>query len=374
VLGEALRDAGQLERADSTLVEAIETATRLGNGAAEALVVRWQLRLQTDPEVSFDEAAGAFATAIDQLEALGVELALAKAWIASAEVPWLRGQAAASQQALERGLAYARSAGDTRVEALVLPALLGVAFFGPMPVDAAITRCEGILAEASPEGPVAASAVRALAGLHAMKGEFEQAWACIERDRAILRDLGLKVVVSSSAVVAGIVGLLADDPVRAVAELRWGYEIVDEMGDRNSLSDVAAHLAEAVLLEDREAEALALTALSEENAAAEDLPVQIHWRATRAKALAAKGELADAERLASEAVSLAERTDFLNLHADALLALSEVLRHAGRWPDARVILAQAAELYERKGNVVSANRARNLNETLGPTAASPRTG
>ena len=80
---------------------------------------------------------------------LGHERGLAKAWVSLAEIPWLRGQAEASEHALERGLAYARSSGDTRTEALALNSLVGVALTGPMPVKLAIERCNEVLEETS---------------------------------------------------------------------------------------------------------------------------------------------------------------------------------------------------------------------------------
>jgi predicted Zn-dependent protease len=57
-------------------------------------------------------------------------------------------------------------------------------------------------------------------------------------------------------------------------------------------------------------------------------------------------------------VSLAERTDALNRHADALVALAEVLELAGSEDEARGFLNEALALYERKGNVAAARRAR----------------
>jgi DNA-binding SARP family transcriptional activator/tetratricopeptide (TPR) repeat protein len=359
-LGEALRDAGQLDRAETTLDEAITAATRTGDAAAEAraLAVRWQVRLQTDPGVSFEEAANAIGTTIDRLLELGNERGLAKAWVSLAEVPWLRGQAAASEQALERGLTYARKADDGRTEALALNALVGVVFSGPMPVKPAIARCEEVLAQTRGDGRVAASAFRALAGLHAMEGRFEEAWELANRDRAIILDLGLKVVVSSSASVAGLVGLLADDPARAETALRWGYEILDEMGDRNGLATVAGWLAEAVLVQGRDEEALVLTALCAEAGAAEDLTVQVQWRGPRAKALLLRGDVDAAVELAREAAALAKGTDFLDLHATALLDLCEVLAGAGRVADGSVAAQGALALYRRKGNRVGAARAR----------------
>jgi hypothetical protein len=68
--------------------------------------------------------------------------------------------------------------------------------------------------------------------------------------------------------------------------------------------------------------------------------------------LARLGRRAEAEPVARSAVALAETTDFLNVHADALRDLAEVLGPAGGADAA----AEARDLYARKGNVVSGTR------------------
>ena len=73
--------------------------------------------------------------------------------------------------------------------------------------------------------------------------------------------------------------------------------------------------------------------------------------------LARRGELEEGERLAREAVALAAETDMLNMHADALVDLAEVLALAGGRTPAE--LEQALALYERKGNLVMAERTRS---------------
>jgi hypothetical protein len=45
-------------------------------------------------------------------------------------------------------------------------------------------------------------------------------------------------------------------------------------------------------------------------------------------------------------------------HAAALLSLAEVLTRAGRTAEARPCVEQAVEIYERKGDLVLAERAR----------------
>ena len=55
---------------------------------------------------------------------------------------------------------------------------------------------------------------------------------------------------------------------------------------------------------------------------------------------------------------LAERTDFLTIHAEALVDLAEVQRQGGRGDEADASLAEAVELFERKGDVASLARLR----------------
>ena len=71
-----------------------------------------------------------------------------------------------------------------------------------------------------------------------------------------------------------------------------------------------------------------------------------------------RGEPREAERLAHEAVAIAERTDALNVQGDALCDLAEVLAAAGRTDEAAQALEQALERYERKKNLAMAARVR----------------
>lgn len=79
--------------------------------------------------------------------------------------------------------------------------------------------------------------------------------------------------------------------------------------------------------------------------------------------MARTGEPDDGGRLLREAVALAAETDDLNLHGDSLMALAGVLRSQGREGDARPAVAEAIDLYGRKGNVVSVRRASAFRES-----------
>ena len=94
------------------------------------------------------------------------------------------------------------------------------------------------------------------------------------------------------------------------------------------------------------------------------------WRQVRAKVLAHRSDREEAERLAREAVARAEETDQLNGHGDALVDLAEVLEVAGKPDEAKAALEQALALYERKGNLVMAERTRAKLAELESAAAS----
>jgi Flp pilus assembly protein TadD len=89
------------------------------------------------------------------------------------------------------------------------------------------------------------------------------------------------------------------------------------------------------------------------------------WRATTAKLLAHRGSVEEAERLAREAVDVGDRTDYLDDRGRLWMRLGEVLRTAGKNEEAAGALGRALELWERKGNVVSAERARRELPDLG---------
>ena len=86
---------------------------------------------------------------------------------------------------------------------------------------------------------------------------------------------------------------------------------------------------------------------------------QMLSRQVRAKVLARRGEHAEAERLAREAVAIGEGTDALNWQGDANADLAEVLLLGGKAGEAAAALEQALDRYERKGNLVMARRTRD---------------
>jgi len=259
---------------------------------------------------------------------------------------------------------------------LTLTALLAQALtYGPTPVPEAIRRCEQLRDEARRPAEQSAEALRdsatldrrfdvalatALAELHAMQGDFAEARALCARARALYDELGLRYARATKAFSPAAVELLAGEPDAAIDELRWSYEALEAMGERGVRSTVAAFLAQALVAGGRYAEAEELSVVSEETAATADVVTQVLWRGARASALARRGEVARAESLAREAVTKAQTTDFLDLQAGALLRLADVLQLGERAEEASAAIQAARDTYERKGNLVAAEKAEAL--------------
>src|SRR5207244_8909865 len=153
--------------------------------------------------------------------------------------------------------------------------------------------------------------------------------------------------------------LLAGDPGAAVAFAEEGCRLFEQLGERSFLSTVAGGLAQGLCELDRLDEAESWAGRAAELGASDDAATQMLWRQVTAKVLARRGELVEAERLVREAVTIADETDMLNQRGMSYLDLAEVLGLAGKIAEANGALEQALAFYERKGNLVMAERTRD---------------
>jgi tetratricopeptide (TPR) repeat protein len=367
-LADALRETGDHARAEAVLEEVFARAADSGNRGLEARAVVVRLRIQVvsaDAKLETERLRAEASRAIDVLEELGDERGLAKAWELLAWAPWFACRVAEAEAALHRSIEYARRVRDSRTEAQSLNLLVGAAFFGPLPVVDGVALCEEILAAFAGQQRVTASALRALAGLRAMEGRFPEARAALRRAKAILDDLGLAVTAASMAETHAIVELMADNAAAAEDVLRRGIEVYERMGGIRLASNLAALLAQALLAQDRADETLHYVDVAERTPAGDDRYAQVQWRTLRARVLPALGRIDEAEALAREAVELLDGTDVLVVRADALMDLAAVVTAAGRESEAVPLVEEARRLYERKGHLVGADRARETASRLG---------
>ena len=134
--------------------------------------------------------------------------------------------------------------------------------------------------------------------------------------------------------------------------------MLDELGHKSLLSTLAGELAQAYYALGRLEKADGLARRAAELGASDDALTQMLWRQVRAKVLARRGEHAEAERLAREAVEICDATDLLNAQGSVYADLAEVLSLANRQRDAAGAVEQSLARYERKENIVMAERAR----------------
>jgi tetratricopeptide (TPR) repeat protein len=190
--------------------------------------------------------------------------------------------------------------------------------------------------------------MRPLGLLYALDSDLERANAAFEACARVLAELG-ETIHSAAKHREAEAALLAGDPARAEQLLHETIERLQAMGDRSLVSVALPLLAQAVEQQGRTDEAYALSLRSEEQASRLDFLAQVHWRTVRARVLAHREQHADAERLAREAMALADSTDWLLGRGGARETLGAVLSAAGREDDAYQARIDAISLYERKG-------------------------
>jgi tetratricopeptide (TPR) repeat protein len=281
-------------------------------------------------------------------ERSGDEIALTEAWVAAAWAELIRCQYASMLEAVEQAREHAGRAGYTRWER-ELPVWKGTAlFYGPTPV-------EEVLRWHEEEQPRHAIALRQQGVLEAMRGRFDEARALLAAGDAAAEELGQTIWLAVGGMIEWEVETLAGETVAAERAARGSCGLLEELGDTGYRATATARLADSLLALGRVEEAETETELAEELAAADDRLSQALWRQVRAKLEGQGGQHAEAEALAREAVALFRATDMVDYQGHALADLAEVLRLAGSPTSA---LEEAVELFERKGNAVSAERAR----------------
>jgi class 3 adenylate cyclase/tetratricopeptide (TPR) repeat protein len=360
-LGEVLVLNVETDRAQRVLDEALAGAERAGDRglAAHATLGMLELRLDS-PDRGPDRYRADVQQVLSLLEDLGDEQGQARAWRLLGLDSYLRCRIGRAEDEFLRAVDHARAAGDQRVEAGNLYALVQAAYWGPTPVAEGIRRCTDIRERAEGSYRVEMAALHTLAALEAMAGDVARARELGEDAAQIAGKLGPSRFAAICSQFLGQVELLAGDPGAAERWLRWGAGILERMGERGLRAEMTANLARALAVQGRDDEALEQATLSGELAVRDDLYAQVERRGPLAAVLARRGRLSEAEEAAAEAVQLGADSDMLGMQAAALLDLAGVLHLAGRRAEAAPLARRALELAERKGHTVAAAQAREL--------------
>jgi tetratricopeptide (TPR) repeat protein len=164
------------------------------------------------------------------------------------------------------------------------------------------------------------------------------------------------------------IDVLAGNLDEAARRLHISCEWLEEDENYSFLSTLAPSLGRVLCALGRHDDAEPLARRGRELGGEEDAVTQTLWRQVQALVCSARGQHAEAERLAREAVAISARTDGLQLQGDALCDLAEVLEAAGRRDEAAAALLDALDRYERKHIIPLARRVR---ERLGALRETP---
>jgi class 3 adenylate cyclase len=353
-LGTALRIHGDMTRAEDVLV-----------GASEATEERLRLRAQIElalmrslmePNRS-GELLEVASAAIPKLEADNDDRALGRAWVS---VGFVKGafycEYAAWEEAAGRASEHYRRAGWS--PSTSLGDLACALYYGPRDVDSAIARCEALLLEHDGDRASEANLLVWLGGLEAMRGRFAEARTLVGQAEQRYEQLGLDA--DTYLRLRGAVEMFAGLPEMAEEALRTSCAALQKQNHIPVLATRAAELADAIYEQGRYDEAEGWIRIARESAGNDDLDAAFVTSYVEAKVLAGLGAIDEAEVSARAALDLVARTDALNRHGDALLALAEILRLRGREDDANIRIREALHVYEQKGNIVSSSRAKAL--------------
>jgi class 3 adenylate cyclase/tetratricopeptide (TPR) repeat protein len=357
---EALTEQGGFDEAGAMLHAAIDEAHELSDRVLEATAQIQELELlyTVDPEAVEPTIVAGVEEHLPELEALEAHDGLARAWRLIMFVREMGLQWGESETAAQRTLQHARLAGNRLMVARAIPSLGYCALSGPTPVPEAIERCRALLEEVSGDRKPEALLEAALSHLEAMRGNVEESRALYRASRAKLEELGWTFLAAQTSFDSGPVEMLAGDLEAAEAELRRDFDALERMGETNYISTTAAFLAEVLYRQGDLDGAEEHTKISEELAAQDDVSSQFRWRSVRGKILASRGDTAEGEKLAREAVAMIQASDDLNSQGEALIDLAAVLRLAGRTGEATEAARESLALFDAKGNTVSAALAR----------------
>jgi tetratricopeptide (TPR) repeat protein len=274
-------------------------------------------------------------------------------WALAYHVANNRGRYEEMARASEEALRHARLAGQPSGNLFMLDMAV---VYGPRPADEALRALDAVLPEAADPGALAHRA-----WLLAMLGRFEEAWLvgreAGDRRRELTGWRSCEAQLSEIATLAG-------DHEAAVGYLQSYCKQLEQRGERAVLSTYASRLGRSLCALERYDEAEPWAKRGSALGDQWDIATQTWWRSAQALVCAHRGQHADAELVAREAVSIVASTDALNFQGDALCDLAEVLAAAGRTEEAAEALKQALERYERKKNLAMVAQVRPKVESL----------
>src|SRR5262249_19114031 len=208
---------------------------------------------------------------------------------------------------------------------------------GPRPAGEALTTIDAALGDHPHAGTLLARAV-----LLAMLDRIDESWAAALRADERLRELGF----TNGGEWLSEIALIAGGHEAAARYLRDACGALEATNTFGELSTYAPRLGRVLCVLGRHDEAPPLADRGRELGSPDDIVTQAAWRQTQALVSAARGQYAEAEHFAREAVDFVSRGDSPLYQGETLSDLAEVLEAGGRRDDAIAAWQKALECYE----------------------------
>jgi DNA-binding SARP family transcriptional activator len=371
-LAGALWAVGAGSAARDRLEEAVHVAR-----AARSRRTEWRARMElayaglyriAGLEGTSEDVLDAASAAVPVLEKAGDDRALGRTWFVIAEAQNMRLNNQARAEASAMALPHYRRAGFS--PAVCLTGQAAAFYYGATPAPEALRRCRALIEDADGDRQATAGILVFASGLHAMRNEFDDARRALDLAQETFEEHGAELNLAGPVLGfrAGL-EVAAGDAAGAERLLRESRHRLLEMGFKANAAPRTGQLADLAYRFGRLDEAEQLAEEMRGESVEEDLANEVDWRRIRARVLARRGEGAEAEALARDALGLLVGTDALNQRARATLDVAEVLTVLDRPPDeVRALVEDALRLYRRKGNLADAARTRAL---LGELATAP---
>jgi class 3 adenylate cyclase len=362
----ALRAIGDTGASESVLVRAIGESKSTGDRRIElrACVEYEYIRPPGAHPATREALLEVVAEGIPIFEATRDDRALGRAWLLFGFVKGARrGDHRSREEAATRALTHYRA--SSWPISTCLGEIASSLYNGPTPAPQAIARCEQLLQDEELDRAGRANLEVYLGGLSAQLGDFEEARSLVASGRQAYEDLGQRTAVALHAdAVQAEVEMLAGDLVVAERILRGVCMELERTEAYPNLASAAGLFAEVLLSQGHVDEAAEWARIAEAHSALDDLDAQLIWMPVSAKLAARHEEFEKAESVVRDAATRSRESDALNRCAQVHRALGEVLLLANRVEEAAEAFDRAVELYERKGNIVGAGRARELRDEL----------
>ena len=354
-LGVALTETGRPAETEALLAKAVEQAGA-GGYERDALRARVQLlsnRVFRSPtEAELESAVDEARAAAEVFESLDDSVGLAEAAVAIEYFEWMRGRVAESHRWAFQALRQARAAGCSREASQAAADIVNDAVNGPLPFDRFAAVAAQLLS--FHDDPISVSSGHSLMALAALGAgdqagfhEHEQIW------RDVVTRHGLAWLGATHALLIGSVEISAGDAAAGETRLREARDVLAGLGDIWWVSTLDGYLCTAVAAQDRPREFLRLADAFDEALFVPDRQTLIRRSLIRSRAKLLRGSAADAEVAARRGLELAQSSDLILDHADALLTLAEIIDARGLQDDAKIARSEAAKLFRGKGSIAA---------------------